>query len=162
MKIKVLTALSLAVVLFLGACGGKSDADMQTAASTALNGDTTTSGVSAVVNEGVATISGEVETEEAKTKAADLVTKVDGVKSVTNNVTVKAPAPPPMAEGDDTMVKEKVETALKAKGCEGATVEVKDGVATLRGTVATAKFGECVMAANEAGAKKVENQLGKK
>ncbi len=161
MKIKVLTALSLAVVLFLGACGGKTDADMQTAASTALNGDTTTSGVTAVVNEGVATISGEVETEEAKTKAETLA-KVEGVTSVTNNVTVKAAAPPPMAEGNDPMVKTKVEEALMKKGCDGATVEVKDGVATLRGTVATAKYEECFMAASEAGAKRVQNDLGKK
>lgn len=161
MKIKVLTALSLAVVLFLGACGGKSDAEMQTASADALKGDTMTSAVTVAVNEGVATISGEVESEEAKTKAETLA-KVEGVKSVVNNVTVKEAAPPPMAEGSDTMVKEKMETALKSKGCDGATVEVKDGVATLRGTVATAKFGECVMAANEAGAKKVENQLGKK
>ncbi|MGI8543907.1 MAG: BON domain-containing protein [Aridibacter sp.] len=161
MKIKVLTALSLAVVLFLGACGGNSDAEMQTAATNALNGDTTTSGVTAVVNEGIATISGEVETEEAKNKAETLA-KVEGVTSVTNNVTVKEAVPPPMAEGSDTMVKEKMETALRAKGCDGALVEVKDGVATLRGSVATAKYEECIMAANEAGAKKVENDLGKK
>lgn len=161
MKIKVLTALSLAVVLFLVACGGKSDADMQTAASTALNGDTTTSGVTAVINEGVATISGEVADEAAKAKAETLA-KVEGVTSVVNNVTVKETMPPPMAEGNDPMVKTKVEEALMKKGCDGATVEVKDGVATLRGTVATAKFGECVMAAQEAGAKRVENELGKK
>ncbi len=161
MKIKFLTALSLAVVLLLGACGGKSDAELQTDVTNALNGDTATSGVTATVNEGVATLTGEVETEEAKAKAETLA-KVEGIKSVANNVTVKAPAPPPMAEGTDEMVQEKMETALKAKGCDGATVEVKDGVATLRGTVATAKYEECFMAASEAGAKKVENQLGKK
>lgn len=161
MKIKVLTALSLAVVLFLGACGGASDADLQTAANTALDGDTTTADVVVAVNEGVATITGEVADEAAKAKAETLA-KVEGIKSVVNNVTVKEVQPEPMADGSDTTVKEKMETALKEKGCDGATVEVKDGVATLRGTVATAKFGECVMAANEAGAKKVENQLGKK
>ncbi len=161
MKIKFLTVLSLAVVLFLGACGGNSDAEMQTAAADALKGDTTTSDVIVSVNEGVASISGEVADEAAKAKAETLA-NVEGIKSVTNNVTVKeAMMPEPMAEGTDMMVKDKMETALKAKGCDGATVDVKDGVATLRGTVATAKFGECVMAANEAGAKKVENQLGK-
>lgn len=162
MKIKFLTVLSLAVVLFLGACGGASDADMQTAANTALDGDTTTADVVVAVNGGVATITGEVADEAAKAKAETLA-KVEGVTSVVNNVTVKeAMMAEPMASGSDMQVRDKMETALKAKGCDGATVEVKDGVATLRGTVATAKFGECVMAANEGGAKKVENQLGKK
>ncbi len=163
MKIKFLTVLSLAVVLFLGACGGKSDAELQTAAADALKGDIATSAVTVAVNEGVATVSGEVADEAAKAKAETLA-KVEGIKSVTNSVTVKpmVVAPPPMAEGDDPTVKNKVESALKAKGCDGATVEVQDGVATLRGTVATAKYEECFMAASEAGAKKVQNQLGKK
>lgn len=162
MKIKFLTVLSLAVVLFLGACGGKTDAELQTAASDALKGDPMTSAVTAVVSEGVATISGEVADEAAKAKAETLA-KVEGITSVTNSVTVKpvVVAPPPLADGSDTMVEDKMEAALKAKGCDGATVEVQDGVATLRGTVATAKFPECVKAANEAGAKRIENQLGK-
>lgn len=161
MKIKFLTVLSLAVVLFLGACGGKTDAELQTAASDALKGDPMTSAVTAVVSEGVATISGEVADEAAKAKAETLA-KVEGITSVTNSVTVKPMVAPPMAEGNDPMVKNKVESALKAKGCDGATVEVQDGVATLRGTVATAKYEECFMAASEAGAKKVQNQLDKK
>ena len=161
MKTKFLTVLSLAVVLFLGACGGASDADLQTSASEKLKGDSDTSSVTVSVSEGVATISGEVKDEAAKAKAETLA-KVEGVKSVVNNVEVAAAPPPPAASGDDDTVKTKVESALKDKGCDGATVEVKDGVATLRGTVDSAKFGECVMAANEAGAKKVENQLSKK
>lgn len=161
MKIKFLTVLSLAVVLLLGACGGKSDAELQTAAEKALKDDTTTSDVTVVVKDGEATISGEVSDDAAKAKAETLA-KVEGVKSVKNDVTVKAPPPPPMASGDDATVKTKVEDALKKKGCDGATVDVKDGVATLRGTVATAKYEECFMAASEAGAKKVQNQLGKK
>ncbi len=161
MKIKFLTVLSLTIVLLLGACGGKSDAELQTAAETALKGDPTTAGVSVAVKDGEATLTGVVASDDAKTKAETLA-KVDGMKSVKNDVTVPPPPPPPMASGDDSAVKTKVEDALKAKGCDGATVEVKEGVATLRGTVASAKFGECVRVAQEAGAKKVENQLGKK
>lgn len=161
MKIKILTVLSLAFVLFLGACSGTSDEDLNTAAETALRGDTATSGVMVNVNDGVATVSGEVESEAAKERAAELA-KVEGVTSVVNNVTVKEMPPPPMASANDPILKTKVEDALKEKGCDGATVEVEDGVATLRGTVTAAKFPECVMAANEAGAKRVENQLSKK
>lgn len=66
-----------------------------------------------------------------------------------------------MSSGTDTAVKTKIEDAWKAKGCTGATVEMKDGKATLRGTVSDAKFGECVQAANEAAPGKIDNQLAK-
>lgn len=161
MKIKFLTVLSLAVVLFLGACGGKSDAELQTAADTALDGDPATADVVVVVKDGEATLSGEVADDAAKAKAETLA-KVEGIKSVKNDVTVAPAQPAPTASGDDSAVKSKIEEGWKEKGCDGATVEVKDGVATLRGSVPNAKFGECVMVANQAGAKKVENQLGKK
>lgn len=160
MKIKFLTVLSLAVVLLLGACGGKSDAELQAAADKAVKADSDLSGVTVSVKDGVATVTGEVKDDAAKAKAAT-VAKVEGVKSVTNNVTVKAAPPPPTASAEDGPLKTKVEEALKKKkGCETATVEVKDGVATLRGEVA--KMAECVMAANEAKPKKVENQLTEK
>ncbi len=158
MKIKFLTVLSLAVVLLLGACGGKSDAELKTAAEAALKGESTTSGVTVEVKDGVATISGEVADDAAKAKAEELA-KVEGVKSVTNNVTVKAAPPPPTASAEDGPLKEKVEESLKKKGCANVKVEVKDGVATLTGEVEKAKLGECMMAANEAKPKKVENKL---
>ena len=91
MKIKFLTVVSLTVALFLGACGGKSDADLQTAADKAVKGDTTTSTVTVAVKDGVATITGEVADDAAKAKAEQLA-KVEGVKSVTNEVTVPPPA----------------------------------------------------------------------
>ncbi len=163
MKIKLLTVLSLTVVLLLGACGGgKSDTELQADADKALKADPATSAVTVAVSDGVATVSGEVADEAAKAKAAELA-NVEGVKSVTNNVTVKAAPPPPAPSADDSTIKSKIEEGWKAKkGCEGATVEVKDGVATLRGSVPSASFGECVMVANQAGAKKIENEIAKK
>ena len=160
MKIKLLTVLCLAVVLLLGACGGASDADMKAAADKALKGEPTTSGLTVDVKDGVATITGEAKDDAAKAKAAELA-KVEGVKSVTNNATVKKAAP--VASADDGPMKTKIEEALKKKkGCETAEVEVKDGVATLRGEVAKGKLGECVMAVNETKPKKLENQLKEK
>lgn len=64
-----------------------------------------------------------------------------------------------MASGNDAQVKSKIEENFKSKGCTGATVEVKDGVATARGTVPKGKLADCVMAVNEAKPGKVENQL---
>ncbi len=64
-----------------------------------------------------------------------------------------------MAGGNDADVKKKIEDNWKAKGCTGATVEVKDGVATGSGTIPKGKMGECVAAANEAKPGKFENKL---
>lgn len=158
MKVKFLTVLSLAIVLLLGACGGKSDADLQSAADKALKSDATTSSVTVEVKEGVATIKGDVADDAAKAKAEELA-KVEGVKNVINEVNVNAPAPVPTAKGDDSEVKSNIEAGLKKVGCAGITADVSDGVATLSGKIDATKMAECVQAANEAGAKRVVNKI---
>ena len=59
MKLKIFTIFTLAVALFLSACGGKSDADLQKAASDKLAADKV-AGVTVAVKDGVATLTGEV------------------------------------------------------------------------------------------------------
>lgn len=161
MKFKLIAVLSLAFALLLGACGGKSDAELQGDADKALKGNETTSGVTVEVKDGVATIKGDVADEAAKSKAEELA-KVEGVKSVVNEVSVKAPAPTPQASGSDEEVKKAIEDGWKKAGCDGATVEVKDGEATLTGTVASDKFAQCVQAASLAKPKSLKNELQKK
>lgn len=161
MKVRVITILSLSLVLLLGACGGKSDADLKSESDKALKDNETTSSVTVEVSDGVATIKGDVEDDAARAKAAELVTKVEGVKSVVNEVTVNPPAPMPEAKGDDSEVKTKIEEGLKKVGCATAKVDVKDGVATLSGSVDASKMAQCVQAANEGGAKKVVNDLNR-
>ena len=51
---------------------------------------------------------------------------------------------------------------LTKYGVTGVTVETANGEVTLKGEVPTAKFTAAVQAANEAGAKRVNNQLTKK
>jgi len=160
MKVRFLAVVSLALVVLLGACGGASDADLQSAADKAVKADETTSTVSVAVKDGIATVSGDVKDDAAKAKAEELA-KVEGVKSVVNEVKVTPPAPTPVASGDDGEVKTKIEEAFKKAGCAGASVEVKDGTATISGKVKADKFAECVMAANSAKPKKVENKLEK-
>ncbi len=76
------------------------------------------------------------------------------------NRPMSTPAPAnAMASGNDGQVKSKIEENWKAKGCTGATVDVREGVATGRGTVPKGKLGECVMAAQEAKPGKFDNQL---
>lgn len=158
MKIKILTVLSLAIVVLAAACG-KSDADLQKAVADKLAADRIT-GVTATVNGGVATLTGEVADITVKNKAAASAKAVEGIKSVTDNTTLK-PLPTPVPAPADPMLKGKVEENLKKAGCTGATVTIADGTVTLSGTVPEAKFAECVKVVNESGAGKLNNQLQK-
>jgi osmotically-inducible protein OsmY len=68
----------------------------------------------------------------------------------------------PVAASEDTAVKNKTEAALAKAGVTGVTVDVKDGVVTLKGDVPKAKWQDAMKAANESGAKRVMNQLNDK
>lgn len=159
MKFKFITILCLAFALFLSACGGKSDADLQKAAETAAKAKAPS--VTVAVKDGVATLTGEVATQQAKDDAATAA-KVDGVKSVTNNITVKAPTPP-MTATTDTSMKPAMEAALKAKGYTDVTVDTSTTPATIRGTVAKGKLADVVQTAQTAnGGKPVKNEVTEK
>lgn len=158
MKIKFITVLTLAVALFMSACG-KSDADLQKAAADKLTADKVT-GVTVAVKDGVATLTGEVADAAVKTKAEASVKSVEGIKSVTNNCTLK-PLPTPAPPSPDKMIQGTVEEGLKKKGITGVTVTVANGEVTLSGTVDKTKVPEVMMTANEAKPKKVINNLNK-
>jgi osmotically-inducible protein OsmY len=67
--------------------------------------------------------------------------------------------PTPVTASEDNAIKNKTEAALSKAGVSGVTVEVKEGVVTLKGDVPKAKWQDAMKAANESGAKKVNNQL---
>jgi len=158
MRIKKLyTAITLALVLFMSACG-KSDADLQKAANEKLAADKI-SGITVAVKDNVATLSGDTKDITVKSKAEASVKSIDGIKSITNNINVVTPAatPPP----PDPMLQGKVDEALKKAGCTGAKATINNGVVTLTGSVAETKYAPCIQAVNEVGAGKVDNQLQK-
>jgi osmotically-inducible protein OsmY len=72
------------------------------------------------------------------------------------------PTPTPVSASEDTAIKNKTEAALTKAGVSGVTVEVNQGVVTLKGEVAKAKLQDALKAANESGAKRVMNQLSTK
>ena len=82
------------------------------------------------------------------------------------NANIVAPTatatPTPVSTSEDTAIKNKTEAALTKAGVTGVTVEVKGGEVTLKGDVAKAKWQDAMKAANESGAKKVNNQLNDK
>jgi osmotically-inducible protein OsmY len=70
--------------------------------------------------------------------------------------------PTPVSASEDSALKNTVEANLTKAGVTGVTVEVKEGVVTLKGSVPAAKFMDAVKAAQDAKPKKVDNQLSKK
>ncbi|HEX6123942.1 MAG TPA: BON domain-containing protein [Pyrinomonadaceae bacterium] len=156
MKVKFLIVLSIAAVALMAACG-KSDADLQKDVAAKLAADNVT-GVTVAVNDGVATLTGEVADITVKNRAAASARSVEGVKSVTDNITLRA-LPTPVPAPADPMLQGKVDENLKKAGCTGATATVAGGTVTLTGTVPAAKYAECVKVVNESGAGKLNNQL---
>ncbi len=70
--------------------------------------------------------------------------------------------PTPVSASEDTSIKNKTEAALSKAGVSGVTVEVNQGVVTLKGDVPRAKWQDVMKAANESGAKRVMNQMNDK
>jgi hypothetical protein len=154
MNFKLIAVLLVAVALLLSACG-KGDADLQKAANDKLAADKIV-GATATVKDGVATLSGEVADITVKTKAEASVRSVEGIKSVTNNITLK-PLPTPSPAPPDPMLKGKLDESLKKAGCTGVNIEVKDGHVTATGTVPEAKYGECIQIINQSDLGKFDN-----
>jgi hyperosmotically inducible protein len=158
MNIRKFSVLILAIAVLAAACG-KSDADLQKAVSDKLAADGVT-GVTVAVKDGVATLTGQVADITVKNKAAASAKTVEGIKSVTDNTTLR-PLPTPVPAPADPMLQGKVDENLKKAGCTGAVAKVEGGTVTLTGTVPDAKYAECIKVVNESGAGKLNNQLQK-
>jgi osmotically-inducible protein OsmY len=147
--------------MFMAACGGKSDADLQKAVNDKLAADKVT-GVTVAVKDGVATLTGEVADAGVKSKAETSAKGVEGIKSVTNSLTVK-PAPTPPPPSPDKMIEGTVNEAIKKLNLQNAnvTATVTNGEIVLTGNVAKADLTKVMQAANEAkgNATKVTNNL---
>lgn len=131
-----------------------SDEKLQKAVETAL----TTSGNTAIagtVKEGVATITGTVESEEAKAAIEAAVKAVKDIKSVDNKIEVVVPV---KINPDDTLVTT-INEALSAAGFSAVKVAVANGEVTLTGDVKKADLQKVMEIANGANPAKVINQL---
>jgi len=157
MKVKFLTVLTVAAALFFIACG-KSDSDLTKAAADKLAADKI-AGVSVAVKDGTATLTGEVADITVKTKAEASVKTVDGVKGVTNNITLKPPPPAPAPAGDDKMLEGTINENLKKANITGVTVAVSSGEVTLTGSVSKADLTKVMQTVSSTNPKKINNQL---
>ncbi|WP_298739579.1 BON domain-containing protein [uncultured Chitinophaga sp.] len=154
-------SLLLACLMFTGVClfaCKPNDSKLQQAVNEKL---TATPGVSATVQDGVATLSGDVSDETAKQTAEDAAKNVKGIKSVVNNINVQVPLPPPppVAMNPDDMLKKSLDSSFSAAGYSGVTVSVSNGEVTLEGTAKKSDLRKIMQTAQEAKPKKVKNNL---
>ena len=157
--IQVFTIPLLAFLLItsITSCKQKpSDADVKTAVDNAIAANSSLSGTSSSVKDGVVTLTGEVKDDASKASAETVAKGVKGVKSVVNNLTV-APAPAPVVITADDPLKTSVDATLK--DFAGVSASVQDGVVTLTGEIKRADLQKLMMALNTLKPKKIENKL---
>jgi osmotically-inducible protein OsmY len=157
---KSIAQLSLAITLFAGlslsSCGPK-DSDIQTSLNEKVRADASMANVSATVNKGVVTLSGECPDPNCKTTAETSAKDVKGVKSVVNNITV-APPPAPVTVDADATIRSSAQGIISKY--PGVTADVQNGKVVLRGTVKSRdEMQKVVMAMNEANIRGFDNQI---
>jgi osmotically-inducible protein OsmY len=144
-------AISILSITSPGCKSAPKDADIKTSVESALNANPSTTGLSVSVNDGVATISGEVKDATAQASASSIAAGVKGVKSVQNNVTVAAPAV--VITPDDPLT---IGVRDATKDFPGVTATVNDGVITVTGELKSADWKRLKMALDGLKPKKVD------
>ena len=144
-----LLSLSLATLIIAPGCTSSAtsastgeyidDSVVTTKVKTAYLNDKGTPGgaISVETYKGTVNLSGFVDTAEQKAKAESLAAKVEGVKSVSNNIVVKTSKGTAGAFIDDSVITTKVKSALvKTDGTPSAAISVE----TFRGEVLLSGF----------------------
>jgi hyperosmotically inducible periplasmic protein len=157
---KIVFTLVTAILFLLVSCT-PSDEEINQSVQKVLTSNASLSPVSAIVKDGVVTLTGEVESETLKTLAETSLTGVKGVKSVVNSVAVKPPGPTPeeLKKMADDALLQKVNTNFETYKVKGVTATVADGIVTLTGQIKRSELQNAMKAAMESGATKVENKL---
>ena len=145
------------------------DAALLTSVKSALAADPVTEAgeINVDVNRGVVKLAGFVDSSKEKSQAGDVARKVDGVKSVQNDIAVKTENSSAGEVIDDSVLTAKVKAALigdSATKAHQINVETKGGVVQLSGFVdtAAAKSAASQVAKSVNGVKDVRNELSVK
>ena len=155
--------ISFLLTLAILACKhGPDDATLTSNVRTRLAADSTlpASSITVETKDGVVTLSGTVNSEAEKSRAEQIAKGVEGVKSVTNDLTVTPKATPtPVVISPDTKLKTDVTESLAKYGFTDINVEVANGEVTLTGNISRAKLQDAMKAAEEAHPKRVYNKM---
>ena len=147
--------LAMAMTLSLTSCKPK-DADVKAKVETKLKANPDASNVMVTVNDGVATLSGEVK-DEATKAAVEAAAKDAGAKSVVNSTTIAMVAPPMPVVADDSVLTSSVKDATK--DYPSVTAAVNAGVITLTGSIKKDALPNLMMALNSLNPKSIDNKL---
>lgn len=145
-------------VSFLG-CAPK-DSDIQTDINNKLKDKPELATVTATVEDGMATLSGEVKSEADKNSAEALAKETSGVDSVNNNITIYMPADavtPSATLTADHQMMESINKILKDEPNVKATVS--GGVITLTGSIKRNNEQKLIDTLQTLAPKNIDNQL---
>ncbi len=152
---KQFIAILVLFTLSFAGCKPK-DADLQTTVQEKINDMSDASGVTVAVNDGVATLSGEVQDAATKDAAGKVAEDVSGIKSVVNNTTVAAPMAPVTITNDDALIQGVTDAT---KDYPGVAAVVNNGEITLTGTIERSKLPNLMQSLNSLNPKKITNNL---
>ena len=159
---KKIASLCLTIVFltFLVGCS-PNDEKITAAVKSSLSTQPSLSQVTATVNKGIVTLTGEVETDEQKALAESSLSGVKGLKGITNSITVKpkGASTEEMQKVGDNDLQSKVNANFATYKIEGITATVAGGIVTLTGEIKRDNLQNAMKAAMESGAIKVENQM---
>jgi osmotically-inducible protein OsmY len=153
---KIFFAVFLSTSILFFGCKPK-DADVQAKITEKFSSMPELTGASATLTDGIATLTGEVKNDAAKTMAENTAKEVKGVKSVTNNITVTPPPPPPVTVNSDNTLNQGVTDATK--DFPTVTAVVNNGEITLTGTIKRADLQKLMQTLNTLKPSKINNQL---
>ena len=153
-------AIPFSVFIFsalLISCNAKvKDADIKASIDKAYATNPDLSMVMVGVNDGTATLTGEVKDAAVKSDAEAKAKDVKGVTAVVNNISITPSAPPVVITADDPL---KISVDNTLRDYPGVTATINDGVVTLTGEIKKADLQKLMMALNSLKPKKVENKL---
>lgn len=115
--------------------------------------------ISATTNDGVVTLTGTVDTPEAKNVVGESVRSVNNVKSVVNNIRVREMTPAAPVASPDATIKTDIVAKLQSAGFNDVQVEVNNGEVILSGNLNRSDLTRVMQIANEARPSRVTNNL---
>jgi hyperosmotically inducible periplasmic protein len=155
--LKLCLMLTLSSGLFLTACNNQpKDSKIASDFGDKAKTNPQLLNVTASVNEGVLTLTGQCPDESCRSSAEQAAREVKGVKSVVNNIQV-TPATAPVVIADDATLKNSVDDVVDKY--DDVDADVQNGEVILRGSIKRDDLQKLMMDLNALNPKKVTNQL---
>ncbi len=154
MKSNFYLATALLFCFVVASCNNqRSNEEIQQAINDSLQTTGTMKNINASVADGKVTLTGTCEGDDCVTQAEDKIKNIDGVTSVTNNVTMTP-------QNTDYTLRTKVQNIITKYA--GVQADVANGVVVLRGTVNRSQLQSLMSELNSLQASKIDNQLAVK